>query len=375
MQAYIYGQSALEYYRANRFPGTTPDESPAHLELKDAARTISDMKSVRLYGLNIPEPSPDTPLHLLVPSKQHRGSSPKVSAHVLSQTLPEGSFIEGNEYVSISSPEFLFLQMARELSLSELVALGMELCGTYRLACEEYPTRFDCMVLTNRMKLALYIRRADGLPGVKRARLALQHIAEESASPMETVVYLLLCLPRRLGGYAFPQPILNSEIKFTASGKKFTVRRSSYPDLCWQSKKVDLEYQGGEHEKADRRAEDIMRRKALERMGYIVLELSYAEVTNIDLFHANVRKLAKLLGIRLRSSGEGNFREREKALRSILLDSSADRLLESENNYWLRSFDSQKSLREIAESYGFTELPSEYDSWEAFFGFDLNDAD
>ena len=367
MQAYICGDSALEYYRANRFPSVNPDENPKHLTLDDAAGNISDLDSVRLYGLSLPTPSAETPLHLLVPSVKRRGRSKGVYATSWSKELPAGSFIEGNEYVSIASPEFLFVQMARKLSLVELVELGMELCGTYRLACAEYSTRYECPTLTTRSKLALYIRRAKGMPGVKEAYAALKFIAEESASPMETVVYLLLCLPRRMGGYAFPRPTLNSEVKFNAAGKKFTLRRSSYPDLCWEDAKVDLEYQGSTHEEVDRRAEDIMRRKALERMGYTVLELAYAEVTNLDLFHANVRSLANMLGIRLRSSGESNFRAREEKLRATLLGTRTERLQEWEDSYWQQTYAPQKSLREIAESYGITELPSEYDSWEAFF--------
>ena len=366
MQAYICGKSALEYYRANRFPETKIDEDPKHLDLDDAAGNISDLESVRLYGLSLPTPSAETPLDLLVPSVKKRGRSRGVHAVSWSKKLPEGSFIEGNEYVSISSPEFLFVQMARELSLVELIELGMELCGTYRLACEQYSTRYDCAVLTTPMKLSLYVRRAGKMQGVNKARQALQLIAEESASPMETVVYMLLCLPRRLGGYAFPQPVLNREFELSARGKKFTVRKASRPDLCWAGAKLDLEYQGSTHEEVESRAEDSMRRKALERMGYTVFELTYAEVTNPDLFRANVRLLANALGVRLRSSGEGNFREREEALRKTLLGGRADIIEEWEQSYWQQTFSPQASLREIAETLGLTELPSEYDSWESY---------
>ena len=370
MQAYICGQSALDFYRANRFPKEVTDDTPEHLRLEDAARNFNDVGSVYLAGLDLPEPTSATPLHLLVPSEEHRGAKNSVKARVWCSELPTGSFYKGNAYASISTPEFLFVQMARDLSLVELVELGMELCGSYRRACEKYPTRYECAILTTPKKMKDFIEGAGKMPGVKKARQALKHIVPESASPMETVTYLLLCLPRRLGGYAFPRPILNQEVPFSAAGKKFTLRRSSYPDLCWPDSKIDLEYHGSEHEKDERRAEDSMRRKALERMGYTVYELTYKEVENIDLFHANVRRLANLLGLRLRSAGEGNFRDREAGLRATLLGSNKEKLLESEDNYWRQVGDTQKSLREIAESYGVTELPSEYDSWEAFFGLD-----
>ena len=367
MQAYICGNSALEYYRANRTPSDTYDNAPEHLRLDDAAYSISDLEFVCLTGLLLPDPSKDNPFHVLIPLKCHRGRSPRFHTTICGKALPEGSFVEGNADACISSPEFLFVQMARELSFVELVELGMELCGTYRLACASYDTRYDFAPLTTPDKMKDYIDRAVGLPGVKQARLALKHVLPNSASPMETVLYLLLCLPRRLGGYAFPQPILNKKVDITTSGKRFTLRNSSRPDLCWEKKKLDLEYQGSSHEELEARAEDSMRRKALEKSGYTVYELTYAEVKDENLFRANVRALAKKLGVRIRSRSEGDFAEHEKSLRDALLGKKATKLEGWEQGYWQEKYaEPQRSWREIAESYGITELPSEYASWEDY---------
>lgn len=367
MHAYICGRSALEYYRANRVPADTPDNKPEHLRLEDAARTVRDLSYVERAGLRLPDPTPETPLNLLAPSAERRSTVASVHTTVWRKELPAGSLVKGNEYASIASPELLFVQMARELSLPELVELGMELCGTYRLACAQYDTRFDLAPLTTVLKLKQFIGRADGIPGVAQAQAALKHIAPNSASPMETVLYLLLCLPRRLGGYAFPQPTLNGEVKIKAAGKRYTLRKSSRPDLCWKSKKFDLEYQGQTHEEVESRAEDSMRRKALEKMGYTVFELTYKELADADLFRANVRSIANALGLRIRSRGEGDFAEREERLRNTLLGSRTNKLKEWEDAYWQeQSAQPTKSLREIAESYGITELPPEYASWEDY---------
>lgn len=367
MQAYICGNSALEYYRTNREPADEYDDDARRLRLDDAARCFQDLSYISLTGLLLPEPSPENPLCLLVPTARNRGSSARVCATVCGKELPTGSFYRGNNDASISTPEFLFVQMARELSFVELVELGMELCGTYRLACASYDTRYDFAPLTTPNKLKDYIDRASGLPGVKQARLALKHVLPNSASPMETVLYLLLCLPRRLGGYAFPQPILNKKVDITTSGKRFTLRSSSRPDLCWEKKKLDLEYQGSSHETLEARAEDSMRRKALEKSGYTVYELTYAEVKDENLFRANVRALAKKLGVRIRSRSEGDFAVHEKSLRDALLGKKAERLDEWEQDYWQEKYaEPQKSWREIAESYGITELPPEYASWEDY---------
>lgn len=367
MQAYIISTSALEYYRANREVSEIPDDDNGHLQLNDAARTLKDLEDAPMAGLLIPEPSAAMPLQLLAPSKTARSTSCRVHTTVCGDELPSGSFVKGNAYVSISTPEFVFVQMARELSLVELVELGMELCGTYRLACEHYSTRYKMPVLTTPARLRDYIKRASGMRGTKLARAALNYVLPGSASPMETVLYLLLCLPRRLGGYAFPKPALNKEVKIMASGRRFTLRKSSYPDLYWKAKKLDLEYHGSTHEEVESRAEDSMRRKALERMGYDVYELTYPEINNLDLFHSNVRRLANRLGIRLRSRGEGDFAAHEAQLRETLLGHKADRLWSWEQDYWDEvTAAPTRSWREIAESYGITELPSQYESWEEY---------
>ena len=63
---------------------------------------------------------------------------------------------------------------------------------------------------------------------------------------METALYLLLCLPRKLGGYGLPRPTLNAKRKVTALAGSFTLSRTLVPDLFWSSAMFDMEYDSEE---------------------------------------------------------------------------------------------------------------------------------
>jgi hypothetical protein len=111
------------------------------------------------------------------------------------------------------------------------------------------------------------------------------------------------------------------------------------------------------HELEQTRTEDSMRRKALESMGVEVIELTYEEAKDPQLFRATVRRLAKQLGVRLRARSEHQFAEREEALRSQLFPEHVQA-----GQLW----DEEEPAPEEFESWEGEELPSEFDSWEVY---------
>ena len=356
MPVFVCSESALQHYRCALWPAER-ESSPQTVDLSEAVSHRRDIDLLSLTGLGLPSPSTDTPLHVLVPSVERRARSRSVVPTVWGGALPKGAFRKVQRDAYVSSPEFLFLQMACVLDPVSLVELGMELCGTYRRNAVNDQTVYDQPILTTPRRIEGFLNRAGSVHGGNQARQALKYVVPNSASPLETIVYLLLCLPRRLGGYAFPTPKLNATIKLGKWGRRHTLRRSSVPDLYWQDEKTDLECHGKMHELEERRTEDSMRRKALERMGVEVIELTYDEVKDPKLFRATVRRLAKKLGVRLRARSENGFAEREEALR--------DRLFPK----YVRTGLLWKEL--VAESEGLDswsdeELPPEYDSWEVY---------
>jgi hypothetical protein len=356
MPVYVCAESAVQHYRCALSPAES-DRSAQIENLDDAVSLKRDVNLLNLTGLGLPSPSVTEPLHVLVSAGTNRGRAKSVLPVAWNGPLPKDAFREVQKDAYVSSPELTFLQMARVLDVVSLIELGMELCGTYRREALGGLTTYDQPALTTPRKLAKFLEEAGQAYGAKVARQALKYVAPNSASPFETIVYLLLCLPRRLGGYAFPTPKLNASIKLGKRGRQHTLRKSTVPDLYWKDAKLDLECHGKMHELEERRTEDSMRRKALERMHVEVIELTYDEVKDPKLFQATVKRLAKKVGLRLRSKNERHFEAHEQELRNQLLFSGQD-----EQKLW-----NEDDLgSEEFESWEGEELPSEFDSWEVY---------
>lgn len=270
----------------------------------------------------------DHPLEVLVRSSNERTRSKAVIARVWKNHLAPTALRHAARNVYVSSPEFVFLQLATRLDLPELVALGMELCGTYRRDVEVASldphttgriTIYHQPPLSTPKRLHGFLNAMKGTPGSVRALKALEYVLPNSASPMETALYLLLCLPRRLGGYALPKPVLNPPIVLSKAGRRHTLRSSAKPDLFWKDIKLDLEFNSDEFHDESNRANDSMRRKALERMRVEVVELTKAELLDTRLLHATVLRIALRFKKQLRPESEGAFAEKRALLRECLL--------------------------------------------------------
>ena len=67
----------------------------------------------------------------LVPKPEQVTRTSRLETHLWSHAIPRGSFIDLGNGIYLSSPAFLFMQMATELGEVELILLGLELCGSY----------------------------------------------------------------------------------------------------------------------------------------------------------------------------------------------------------------------------------------------------
>ena len=243
------------------------------------------------------------PLHVLVGSSNARKANHNLHYHVSAGEFPYGSFIRMDSGLTVSSPELCFLQMASELSLLDLVALGYEFCGSYRLNGESAKGKGFCknLPLTSIGSLNSYIARSVGLKGCKNALKALRLIADGSASPMETILTMLLTLPYRLGGYGFPKPLLNYHIEMPVSAKNPTGKsKNYYCDLYWPVEKVDVEYDSDAyHTGSNRITKDAIRRNAISSIGITVVTVSRKQVDDALKVRELAEVLSRLLGKRL----------------------------------------------------------------------------
>jgi len=249
--------------------------------------------------------------------------------------------------------------MASELPLIKLIMLGFELCGTYSLsgfagtnntyvyknsgvdgnrdaAGTEGATGAAAIAasatlttsalsgfysrpqLTSVSKLSAFVDRMEGADGVKNARKALNYIADGSASPMETILVMLMILPYRLGGYGLPVPELNSRITPVKEIRSNSSKSFYSCDLLWRDANLAVEYDSNQyHTGAERIASDSKRRNVLNAIGITVYTVTSKQIYS----YKELEKVAKLLAIRLgkRLRYENTmFMLKQSNLRSIL---------------------------------------------------------
>lgn len=328
MAIYVQGLSALAYYRNGGLATEVERTSSQVRSLEEATSSRTEIVDAGIWRLGIGEPTEERPLEVLLHDAGQRTRSRAVHARVWAGPLAPTSLRTVRKGIFVSSPEFVFLQLATKLSLPELVALGMELCGTYRRNVElpradgvgiTLTTAYQQSPLSNPQRLRGFISSMKSAPGQARALKAMRYVLPNSASPMETALYLLLCLPRRLGGYALPKPTLNPSIVFTKSGRKYTLKSFAKPDLYWKGERLDLEYDSDEFHDDSTRAFESMRRKALERMKVEVIGLTPEELFSTSLLHATAMRIARRLKRRIRAEHEGSFVQSRFKLRQALL--------------------------------------------------------
>lgn len=301
--------SALQFWRLFRaFCYQTEALSHAKGFLTKRVRPLSNDTNVPSYI--------DRPLHVLTAKASLRQESKHLRFHVWSGPLPKGCIHDtGNGYY-VSSPEFCFLQMARTMDLPALIALGFELCGFYAFV---NGALVPCTPLTTVARLSSFLTKMAGSYGTLRARKALRFIAEKSASPMETTLVMLLCLPYRMGGYGLDFPSLNHRIDVS---KKVLHSASDFYvcDLLWPSAKFALEYDSDAfHTGSDRINKDSIRRSDLHLAGIIVVSVTRQQVKSYTELEKLAHLVAEALGKRL-CYKQPQFSQACFALRKALFD-------------------------------------------------------
>lgn len=304
MDTFLSHDTALAYWRLH---------FPLDSELGRAARVsgMEDCASRKADVLgSMPEEFaiPGRPVDVLIFDERQRRRSNDVTCHLWQTNLPEGAFYKARG-VYISSPEFTFLQLASVLSIEQLIALGCELCGSYVLLPEgvTHPGSLDSMPkrlspLTNAGKMGAFIEACGKARGKEKAARALKYVVDGSRSPMETMAYMLLCLPVALGGYGLPKPEMNAVIPLDDEAKAIARRGHCEGDLCWLDPKLDIEYHGEVHVGASQMKSDVGRELGIEHMGWRVMTITSPQVLDAVQLEVVAKEAAARIGKRLRKS-------------------------------------------------------------------------
>lgn len=136
--------------------------------------------------------------------------------------------------------------------------------------------------------------------------VAVSHLVPlGAASPFEVETYLLLGLPRSLGGEGFCGIELNVEVALSASARAIVGKSRVYIDPLLSSpdgeRQVAIECQGkGSHGRAGDGLRDADRMTALQAMGYDVFLLTHGQISDEDRFRAIVKAVCRLLDVEYR---------------------------------------------------------------------------
>jgi very-short-patch-repair endonuclease len=352
MEYFISHQSALEFWRGARIYASQNKAELPHKVARTKHLPTKPHATVRLskefWEKNGLHPTLSLPVHILVANANARNASQSLRSHVWSQPLPHGSLIDasargtasnastastasnagnadnastaGNAHnsLTVSSPEFCFLQMASVLSLEELIKLGYELCGPYSETTDGLPCVQCEKPLTSVARIKAYLAKSQSSHGSRKALRALGYILDGSASPMETNLAMLLCLPNRFGGYGLSRPLLNHRIDITQRVKKTASGRYYRCDLYWPEQKLAIEYDSDAfHTGPQRIADDSKRRNDLSALGITVVTVTKQHINSIKLFAQLAQLIARQTTKRLRLKNPV-FMEKHLALRKLL---------------------------------------------------------
>ena len=317
MEIVIGYESALEYWRTLG-PRWLKSYRQRDQATRRASRALAKGERPKLAGGNRRPAGCTLPVQVLIVKTEARTRTPSVLSHVWPD-VPERSLASAGEGFFVSTPEFCFVQMATRLSIARLIQLGFELCGTYALV-HDGPAQKREAPLTSVTKLRAFLEANPDMRGCKKARRALSYVQDGSASPMESILAMLLCLPYRLGGYGLEWPQLNCRIDVPASMRKMADRSYCKGDLCWPEKSLCLEYDSElHHADAERRDSDARRRSTLITLGYTVVTVTPGQVMDSGALNRLAHQIAKLTGKRLRYEDPG-FTRAHLALRAELFD-------------------------------------------------------
>ena len=309
MSIVISHSSALEYWRSVRVGERRYIEAPRAKNLVAKPPSAFYEGGTGPWWLS-------APLHVLVSKAESRRWREGIVNHVWSGSLPKGSILKTGNGFYVCSPALTFLQVATDMNLIELIRLGFEFCGTYDCSSE---SMVSCMSLCGVDRLYSFAGAMKHVHGRKNALRALGHVAQNAASPRESLLVMLLCLPYKLGGYGLSLPKLNYRIDVGKRAKKTATKNYYVCDLYWPDAKLAVEYDSDSfHVGAQKIASDSARRNALEAMGITVVVVTKRQMNSVVELDGIAHLLAKKLGKRLRYSEEEFSRQRIR-LRTELL--------------------------------------------------------
>lgn len=198
----------------------------------------SHATAARVWRLPIPA-LPDE--HVTVARRRDRRSRDGIACHCQERLTATVRLVEG---VRVSAPEQVFVELATQLSLVDLVVVGDHLVRRGLVSVDQLRARCDA---------------ASG-DGAGQARAAVAFLRERVDSPMETRLRMLIVLA------GLPEPRVNITY---GDDEGLTFRRY---DLSWPEVRLIVEYDGRHHiERVEQWESDLDRREGIDDDGWRIV--------------------------------------------------------------------------------------------------------
>ncbi len=269
------------------------------------------------------------PTDIVVVGSRFGSRNRRIVTHQWNGFVPVGSICKAGGRCYVASPEFCLLQVASGLKrmfsttlrpwqltvvLSELVC---ELCGTYSKQNTTRGFKERGCPLSSVGQIMVFCGRVAFEPGANTLRKALSWSLDGLNSPMETVLFLMLCLPKSYGGLEFPRPISNPTLHIPENLWTKTAKRHIVPDLFWPEVGLFVEF-NGEDSHRGREVEDQERQEIAQDMGYVVVTFRKEDLYDYNRFMAKAQSVAKYLDCPLPDSTK-RFNQQQILLHNMLL--------------------------------------------------------
>lgn len=277
------------------------------------------------------------PVDLLVPARSGRSSGDEVRFHAWSGAVPQGSFLRVTNDLLVSGPELAIIQLCsaqgkldalldahveavraeaevaapaeradhpvidhpleweRIRRLVAATVIACEFAGTYRLGDGSRPTAYHAPRIMGAGDLARVASGVGKSQGTMRARRVAELMLEGSASPMETVLALMLTLPVEFGGFGLARPLLNRTVDVSGFQGTISDRDVVIPDFLWNERGVVLEYDSEEFHALrgkGRLKKDATRSNTLTALGYRVFRATSQTVRSLPGISLLARQIA-----------------------------------------------------------------------------------
>jgi hypothetical protein len=284
--------------------------------------------------------------HITVSSCNERYRVKNKKIRLSTIPLPSGAVTVRNGK-KVASPELLFLEMARDLSIHQLILLGLQLCS--------HSPGNPSEAITSTQKLNRFLAKTSGHHGRRKALQAMRYVADGSGSIMESLAYMMLVLPHTLGGYGLGGVVFNHEVKLKDEARIRLGQKRCFVDLYYKQAKVGVEYESFKfHSSPSEQGKDSVRSAILEKQGIEIMHLSTIQLYDPDAFRDFAINLSRHLNKRIYIRAK-KFGKMHALLRTLLPKS-----IEKEDWIDIQDFDADTAGFDV-DTAGFDTNTAEFD--------------